>query len=190
MKKIVARINDQDKVEVKSSTKGALDNVKLDALPACKNWDVLRKAGFTHTGLKGYPKEAGYLVWLKGETDRECLEIELAVHDWWHMMSDDYGVCRAGEGHLFKVRTLMGKIDRMQADALWNQYCPEEMRIKVTPDAAQSIEDSETEGNAFIKFDNGKVLPRSRFTAVKDEEGEVTHWETMDGGIKYYIWND
>jgi len=129
MKKIVARI-EKETVEVKSSTDLAIAGVEFNLIPAWKNWDMLRSKGWTNTRLKGDEKEPGYLIWQKGETSQEQLEIELSVHDWWCQMSDDYGVTLAGEKHMRYIQELMLSVGLAKAKELWNAYCPEEMVMK------------------------------------------------------------
>ena len=53
------------------------------------------------------------------------LDRELSRHDWWHTMSDSYGVALAGERHMSKVRTLMGKVEPSVARELWAKYAPD-----------------------------------------------------------------
>ena len=126
MKKIVARIV-KDTVEVKSSTDSAisgLEAIEVNLIPA---WDMLRSKGWTITCLKGDEKKLDFLIWQKGETSQEQLEIELSVHDWWCQMSDSYSVTLAGEKHMRYIQELMLSVGLAKAKELWNAYCPEEM---------------------------------------------------------------
>lgn len=59
------------------------------------------------------------------------LERELMCHDWWHMMSDSYGVTLAGQRHMEDIRSLMCKIEPSMARALWSKYAPADFTCPV-----------------------------------------------------------
>lgn len=56
---------------------------------------------------------------------------ELARHDWWHMMSDSYGVTLAGECHMVEIRTVIPKVDPDTVRSLWAQHAPKEFACPV-----------------------------------------------------------
>lgn len=64
------------------------------------------------------------------ETDPEyALEVELKSHDWYHAMSDDGSVYRAGARHWDIIRGLLGKVDRKRAEELYVKYAPKDFRF-------------------------------------------------------------
>ena len=59
------------------------------------------------------------------------LDRELARHDWWHMMSDSYGVTLAGEKHMVEIRQIISKVDPDTVRGLWAQHAPKEFACPV-----------------------------------------------------------
>lgn len=87
---------------------------------AHKAWDVLRKNGWIHDGFD----KNRYIIWHLPETDLESLELELKYHDWYFDYSDDFREWNTGQSTLTRIKTLMSKINSLEAQALWDQYCP------------------------------------------------------------------
>ena len=52
------------------------------------------------------------------------LERELATHDWWHMMSDSYGVTLAGERHMEEILGIAARCPADVVRALWAKHAP------------------------------------------------------------------
>lgn len=95
------------------------------------DWTFLRDLGWVRAKLlerDGSEVYEGYQVFYKGETADELLEITLVNHDWWHAMSDDFGVSQAGEKSLARIAFLRTQVSDGRARELWNMYAPEEMQ--------------------------------------------------------------
>ena len=59
------------------------------------------------------------------EADWEEYERRLKYHDWWHAMSDDGRVWRAGmanEEEIQRIRKRLSLTDAQRADDLWDKY--------------------------------------------------------------------
>jgi len=80
---------------------------------------------------KGILEMREYYVRINGlllRSPEKKLEDALKSHDWWHMMSDDHRVWRAGESSMEKIKSLLDKVDDATGKELWLKYAPDQFK--------------------------------------------------------------